>query len=290
VARVLGTAAGVVLATAVVELLHPNQWVSCALAVLFMSFAYLLLNSGYAVITTLISAYVVFLLSLVPGSALANAWERLLMTMIGGAVALVTYALFPTWETVRLPERTAEWTAAVGRYAAAVLAGYGDPAGRDPRTVRSALMASREARADFLQASERAAAEPVKLVDKHPLSHKQLKRAREALGYLSRVALLMEAHLPGPEAEPVPGATEFGTLLTEATAAAGAAVLTGEAVDFTPLRTAYQGWEDADLPATDLELAYSHRSSSEQQDVVRSGCRLLLAALGELERSLTPVG
>ncbi|MDH6141615.1 MULTISPECIES: FUSC family protein [Kitasatospora] len=288
-ARVLGTLTGVVVATAVVELAHPNQWVSCALAVLFMSFAYLLLRTGYAVITTFVSGYVVFLLSLEPGSAFANAWERVLMTLLGGAVALVAYALFPTWETVRLPERTAEWIAAVGRYAGAVLAGYGDPAGRDPRTVRAALLATREARAEFLQARERAAAEPVALADRHPqLTRKQLGRAREALGYLSRVALLMEAHLPGAAAEPVPGAAEFGALLTEATAAAGAAVLTGTSVDFTPLRAAYQEWEDAEMPATDLELEYSHRGTSEQQDVVRSGCRLLLAALGELERALQP--
>lgn len=65
-------------------------------------------------------------------------------------------------------------------------------------------------------------------------------------------------------------------------------MLTGTSVDFTPLRAAYQEWEDAEMPATDLELEYSHRGTSEQQDVVRSGCRLLLAALGELERALQP--
>ncbi|MFE9422390.1 FUSC family protein [Kitasatospora sp. NPDC006697] len=286
VARVAGTVVGVLLATAVVELGRPDQWVSCALAVVCIGGAYLTLKTGYAVTTTCISAYVVFLLDLLPGSALHTAWERVLMTLLGGAVALLAYALFPTWETARLPERTAEWIAAVGRYAAAVLAGYGDPAGRDPHTVRSALLEAREARADFLQAREKAAAEPVALAAHSPqLTRTQLGRVREALGYLSRVALLMEAHLPPEEAEPVSGATGFGERLARATAAAGAAVLTGAPVDFAGLRAAHRAWEESELPATDPELAFSHRGS-EQQDVVRSGCRLLLNALGELERAL----
>ncbi|GAA1965978.1 FUSC family protein [Kitasatospora viridis] len=286
VARVAGTVVGVVLATAVVELARPGQWISCALAVLCIGGAYLTLKTGYAVTTTCISAYVVFLLDLQPGSAVHTAWERVLMTLLGGAVALLAYALFPTWETSRLPERTAEWIAALGRYAAAVLAGYGDPAGRDPHTVRTALLDTREARSDFLQARERAAAEPVRLATHSPqLTRKQLARTQEALSYLSRVGLLMEAHLPPGDAEPVPGAREFGERLAEATAAAGAAVLTGAPVDFAALRAAHRDWERSEQPATDPELAYTHRGS-EQQDVVRSGSRLLLTALGELERAL----
>lgn len=246
--------------------------------------AYLTLRTGYAVMTTCISAYVVFLLGLEPEPPLSTAYERILMTLLGGAVALLAYALFPTWETARLPERTAEWITAVGRYAGAVLAAYGDPAGRDPRAVRTALLDAREARAAFLQARERAEAEPVRHAVHSPqLSRRQLGRAREAVGFLSRVALLMEAHLPGRQAEPVPGAADFGAALAEATAAAGAAVLTGRAVDFRAARDAQLSWEEL------LEQTPGQRPG-DQLEVVRSGSRLLMQALTDLEKAVRPPG
>lgn len=284
VARVAGTVVGVLLATGVVELLHPGDWAACALAVVCIAGAYLTLRTGYAVMTTCISAYVVFLLGLEPEPPLSTAYERILMTLLGGAVALLAYALFPTWETARLPERTAEWITAVGRYAGAVLAAYGDPAGRDPRAVRTALLDAREARAAFLQARERAEAEPVRHAVHSPqLSRRQLGRAREAVGFLSRVALLMEAHLPGRQAEPVPGAADFGAALAEATAAAGAAVLTGRAVDFRAARDAQLSWEEL------LEQTPGQRPG-DQLEVVRSGSRLLMQALTDLEKAVRPPG
>lgn len=239
-----------------------------------------------SLMTVCISAYVVFLLGTVPGDVLETASERILMTLLGGAVALLGYALFPTWETARLPERTAEWITAVGRYAAAVLAAFGDPAGRDTRAVRGALLDSREARSAFLLARERAAAEPVRHSVHSPQpSRKQLDKARAAIGLLSRVSLLLEAHPPGRDAAAVPGAEEFGRALAEASAAAGAAVLTGQPADFRALRAAHQAWEER-LTA-DPAVAAAHRPG-DQLDVVRSGARLLLQAFAELERAVRP--
>ncbi len=286
VARLAGTVLGVVLATAVVELTAPGAGLCVSLAVLCIAGAYLTLRTGYAVMTVCISAYVVFLLSMLPGDLLQTASERILMTLLGGAVALLGYALFPTWETARLPERTAEWITSVGRYSAAVLAAFNDAGGRDSRAVRGALLDSREARSAFLQARERAAGEPVRhSVHSPQLTRKQLDRVRSALGSLSRVSLLMEAHLPGQEATAVPGAEEFGRALAEATAAAGEAVLTGRPADFGPLRAAHRAWEER-LEA-DPQIAAAHRPG-DRPDVVRSGVRLLLEALGELERALRP--
>ncbi|MFI9270065.1 FUSC family protein [Kitasatospora sp. NPDC052896] len=277
VARVVGTLAGVLLATGLVELLDPGQWASAALAVGCIGCAYLTLRTGYAPTTACVSAYVVLLLNMVPGDVLRTAYERILMTLLGGALALLTYALFPTWETARLPERTAEWIAAAGRYAGAVLAAHGDPAGRDPREVRTALLDSRERRSAFLTARQRAEAEPVRHTAWSPgLSREQLDLVREAVGALSRAGLLMEAHLPGPDAPPVPGAAEFGAVLTDATAAAGAAVLTGRPVDFRDARAAHAAWE--------ARLAADPAPAGEA-DVARSGAWLLLRALEELERA-----
>ncbi|MEV4558841.1 FUSC family protein [Kitasatospora sp. NPDC049285] len=278
VARVAGTAVGVLAATAVVQAFHPGDWVLAALAVTCMGFAYLTLRTGYAVATVAISSYVVFLLGLQPGDPVQTAVDRLVMTLLGGFVALGAYALFPTWQTARLPERLAEWLAAAGRYAAAVFTAYGDPAGgHAERDVRPALLDVRETRGEMLAALDRADVEPVRHDSQVPeLTRKQLDRARSAVGMLGRSTVLMEAHLPGEDAPPVPGAEAFGEELRDATAIAAAAVLLGQDVDFGGLRDAHRDWDNrlAALPADD-RIA-----------VARAGARLVMQALADLEKAV----
>ncbi|MFF2080820.1 FUSC family protein [Kitasatospora sp. NPDC058162] len=283
VARLAGTVVGVALATAVVLVLNPGAWLSAVLAVLCVCGAYLTNRTGYALMTACVSGYVVFLLGLVqPGNSLATAVERVGLTLVGGVVALLTYALFPSWESARLGERLAEWIAAAGRYGAAVLAVYGDPAAHSDREVRTALLDSREARSEFLQAMQRAEVEPVP-ESMRKLSHKQVEKARTAVGLLSRVGLLLEAHVPAKDAAPVPGAEAFATSLAEATAGAAAAILDGRPVDFSGLRAEQRAWE--------RRLRESHEAvaagdPSEQVEVVRAATRLLMQALDDLERAV----
>ncbi|MGW2544230.1 FUSC family protein, partial [Kitasatospora sp. NPDC001574] len=142
VARLAGTMVGVAVSTLVVQLARPGEWVLAVLAVLSIGGAYLTLRTGYAVITVCISSYVVFLLGLQAGNPLTTAVERVGLTLLGGSVALLVYALFPTWQTARLGERLAEWLAAAGRYAAEVIAVYERPAAPRGRAVRAALLDS----------------------------------------------------------------------------------------------------------------------------------------------------
>ncbi|MER7703383.1 FUSC family protein [Kitasatospora sp. NPDC097605] len=277
VARLAGTVVGVAASTLVVQLARPGEWVLAVLAVLSIGGAYLTFRTGYAVITTCISSYVVFLLGLQEGNPLATAVERVGLTLLGGSIALLVYALFPTWQTARLGERLAEWLAAAGRYAAEVIAVYERPAAPRGREVRSALLDSREARSELLQAMQRADAEPGRHASGLPgVSRRQLDRARAAVGHLGRVAVLLEAHLPGADAEPVPGAAEFAEELRLATALAAGALLTGQPVEFGAVREAQER----------LERRLAEEPPGVQRDVVRSGTRLLLQALKDLERAL----
>ncbi|MFG2819555.1 FUSC family protein [Kitasatospora sp. NPDC048365] len=277
VARLAGTTAGVLIATGVVQLFHPGPWVLAVLAVLCMGGAYLTLRTGYALMTVCVSSYVVFLLGLQPGDPVQTALERVVMTLLGGALALGAYALFPTWQTSRLPERLAEWLAAAGRYSAAVLAAFGDPAGPSPDLVRAALLDSREARGEMLAALDRAEVEPVHRTGTE-LTRKQIERARTAVGLLGRSTVLMEAHLPGPDSEPVPGAAGFADDVRDATAVAAAAVLLGQGVDFTQLRAEHARW-DAELAAGPAD---------DRIEVARAGAKLVMHALAELEKAVRP--
>ncbi|MFC5667069.1 FUSC family protein [Kitasatospora misakiensis] len=277
VARLAGTVAGVAASTLVVQLARPGEWVLAVLAVVSIGGAYLTFRTGYAVITACISSYVVFLLGLQTGNPLVTAVERVGLTLLGGSVALLVYALFPTWQTARLGERLAEWLAAAGRYTAEALAVYERPAAPRGRAVRTALLDSREARSELLQAMERADAEPGRHASGLPgVSRRQLDRARAAVGHLGRVAVLLEAHLPGPDADPVPGAAEFAEELRLATALAAGALLTGRPVEFGAVREAQER----------LERRLAEAPPGVQRDVVRAGTRLLLQALKDLERAL----
>ncbi|MFJ1795642.1 FUSC family protein [Kitasatospora griseola] len=278
VARVAGTVAGVLVSTTIVQAFQPGDWVLAALAVFSMGLSYMMLSTGYALLTAAISSYVVFLLGLQPGEPVRLAFDRVAMTLLGGAVALGAYALFPTWQTARLPERLAEWLAAAGRYAAAVFTGYGDPAGgHAEKDVRPALLDVRETRSEMLAALDRAELEPVHHFAKVPeLSRKQFDRARSAVGMLDRSIVLLEAHLPTADAPPLPGAGAFGEELRDATAIAAAAILLGQDVDFSELREAHRTW--------DYLLASLPRD--EEIDVTRAGARLVMQALTELEKSV----
>ncbi|WP_406201203.1 FUSC family protein [Kitasatospora sp. NBC_01560] len=204
VARLAGTMVGVAVSTLVVQLADPADGVLAALAVLCIGGAYLTLRTGYALMTVCVSSYVVFLLGLQEGDPLVTAVERVGLTLLGGSVALLAYALFPTWQTARLGERLAEWLAAAGRYAAAVITVYERPGAPREQAVRSALLDSREARSELLQAMQRADAEPGRHASGLPgVSRRQLDRARAAVGHLGRAAVLLEAHLPAADAEPV---------------------------------------------------------------------------------------
>ena len=72
-ARIVGTIAGVGLASLIVELGHPDEWVCAVLATLCAFGLFFLMRSGYLAVSTLLTAYVVFLLSTAGSSFAATA-------------------------------------------------------------------------------------------------------------------------------------------------------------------------------------------------------------------------
>ena len=92
-----------------------------ALAVVSAGLSYTLIRTGYAYSQCFTAAYVVFLLGMGGQAWEQTVPERVVLTLLGGALAMLAYVVFPAWETPRLPGRLADWLAANGRYAAAVL-------------------------------------------------------------------------------------------------------------------------------------------------------------------------
>ncbi|MEU7057361.1 FUSC family protein [Streptomyces sp. NPDC046197] len=242
VARLAGTLAGVALATGMVRALGPDAHVSGALAVVSAGLSYTLNRTGYAYSQCFTAAYVVFLLGMGGQAWEQTVPERVVLTLLGGVLAMLAYVVFPAWETPRLPSRLADWLAANGRYAAAVLRNYAEPSREHHADMRRALLESREARAAWQEAYDRARQEPVR---PRGLTSREAREAQEALKGFGRAAMLMESHVPRADSRVVPEAERFAEALETDTAKAAVAVREHRNPDWGRVEEALHAWEEA---------------------------------------------
>ncbi|MCY0952730.1 FUSC family protein [Streptomyces sp. H27-S2] len=267
VARFAGTLVGVAVATGIVQLAQPGMYLSGLLAVVSAGLMYVLMRTGYAVAQLFVSAYVVFLLGMGGVRWDQTVPDRVTLTLVGGLLAMAAYALYPAWETPRLRTRLADWLAADGRYAAAVLGQYADPAGARRADVREALLDTRDARIAWQDALTRAAGEPVR---HRGLSRAAAEGAGDALAAMGRHAMLLEAHPPDRDGAPVPGAAEFAGALRDATEAGAKAVRERRVPQWDGVRALLTAW---DTPAS---------------GVLRGAAEQLVDSLDEVSEALRP--
>ncbi|MFD8160813.1 FUSC family protein [Streptomyces malaysiensis] len=254
VARFLGTLAGVLVGGGVVALVHPRPSVSAVLAVLAVLAMYLLLRTGFIVTSACVSAYVVFLLSIAGEAWGQTVQARVALTLLGGLLAMVAYAVFPAWETPRLRDRLANWLAANGAFATAVFDAYAHPADRRPRQVRDALLDARAARAAWEQSEAQAHREPVR---HRGLSRAAARAAQTALSMMGRTVMLLEAHLPERDAAPTEEAGEFAAALRRAMPEAVEAVRKRRPLNWEAVRRSLERWREksGDRPGVALRDA-----------------------------------
>lgn len=273
VARIVGTLGGVAVAGTVIALAHPSPYTSAGLAVVSIGLMYLLMPTGYALTSACIGAYVVFLLGVAGPLWSQTLLERIWMTSLGGALAMLSYAVFPAWETPLLRDRLADWLSATGSYSMAVLdcfaragvrtgtagrtpgaAGSSEDAVHPERRVREALLDTRAARQEWDQTATRAGAEPVR--HRGRLSIRSGSEAQSALVTMGRVTMLLEAHLPDRDARPTPGAAEFSAALQATVPSAADALRADEPLDWGPVHEALsQWWEiEAEAPSPSVAL------------------------------------
>ncbi|MFI6878667.1 FUSC family protein [Streptomyces sp. NPDC050400] len=267
VARFGGTLVGVALATLVVQLTTPDTYLSAALAVTCACLMYLLMRTGQLAAQACVAAYVVFLLGMGGETWDQTVPERVVLTLVGGLLAMLSYALYPAWETPRLRTRLADWLTALGEYAAAVVGHYAHPEGKSCPDVREALLNARNAHIAWQEAVARAKTEPVR---HRGLSRAAADDAAHALHHFGRVAMLMEAHLPERDATPVPAAEQLADALRAATRDGARAIRERRVPRWKPVRAALDAWDGEGVP----------------DRVVRRGAGLLLGTLDELTEAL----
>ena len=121
--RVVGTILGLVLTTALVYVLPLNAWVHLAvLAALCAGFRYFG-DVHYGIAVACLTGMVVLLLAFVGERPEPTVVARLIDTIIGSAVSLSVYALWPTWEKGRTRETLADMLRAYATYLTSLAGG-----------------------------------------------------------------------------------------------------------------------------------------------------------------------
>ncbi len=158
--RALGTFLGVAIAGAIAATLHPIGSVTVAIVFFLAWSGYAVFPASFAVGFAFITALTVFLLNAISPDTLSTAGARLLDTLVGGAVGLIVFALWPTWSRLPAQRSLAEALAAqriyLGQVLAAIIAGR---RAQDP-DVRPYARRARLARTTAESAVARSLAEP----------------------------------------------------------------------------------------------------------------------------------
>jgi len=122
VGRMIGTLLGAVLAALLLGALHPDPFLTTALVAVTAWAAYTTWAASFPAATGFITALVLILLSTALTDNVGTALDRLVDIALGGAIALVTYLVWPTSPRAKVVEAHSALLTSLRDYLAAVLA------------------------------------------------------------------------------------------------------------------------------------------------------------------------
>jgi uncharacterized membrane protein YccC len=122
--RIAGTLTGLLLATALFHFLPPGRFSEIALLTLFVFILRWIGPANYGVFVTALSAFVVLFIAITGVSPKSVITARATNTVIGGTVALLAYAIWPTWERTQAGRVLGDLLEAYRIYFRAVIDAY----------------------------------------------------------------------------------------------------------------------------------------------------------------------
>ena len=204
--RVAGTVTGLLLITGLLHFLPPGPWARLAvMAVLCVGFRYFG-TVHYGVAVTALTGMVVLLLALAGEPAWPTMVSRLIATVIGSAMALTAYGLWPTRERAQIRPSLARLLRAYGDY----LGSLGAAGAHERREARNAV---RLARANAEAALARLLAEPKTGAAHAELAQSLLTNSNR----LARTTMTLDAVVSATAA--VPARESFQALLEQSAGA-----------------------------------------------------------------------
>jgi uncharacterized membrane protein YccC len=114
--RLAGTIGGLILATAVYHALPQSGWTQLLMVGVFVFLLRYLGPANYGAFTVAISGLIVFLLAATGVSPAEVVTIRALNTVAGGLLALLAYAVWPTWERATISDSMASMLEAARLY------------------------------------------------------------------------------------------------------------------------------------------------------------------------------
>lgn len=165
VLRFTGTFGGLLLATLLYHLLPTSSPAELAFSQLFLVglFTFALRSIGaanYGVFSVSISGLIVFLVAATGVSPKDVVLERALNTTAGGVLALIAYAVWPTWERTQVNQLMAQMLDAARDYFREVILRLGGKETEDMTSLDRARTAWRRARSNAEVSVDRLSAEP----------------------------------------------------------------------------------------------------------------------------------
>jgi uncharacterized membrane protein YccC len=215
---------------------------------------------SFAAFSACVTAAITVLLAFAGLPGFSTVADRLIDTVTGGAIAMLAYLVWPTWEAVRLRASLADLLEAQGRYGSEVLRAYADPDGRDVEVLRQARLAARLARTNAEASVNRALAEP--------RPHRRVD-PEVALGIVSAVrryalaVLALHGHLPTASPVITPSLDAIADATRGRLADLATALRDGTASDGPPLRELHRdlvsatGGDATTVLATETETVVS---------------------------------
>lgn len=231
VLRLIGTLAGLALATVLFHVIPAGAGAETVLVFAFMFALRCFGPANYGIFAVAVTGLVVGLLAMAgaqpAGVIAARGWN----TALGGAIALAAYWLWPTWERQQIREGLAKLLDAYRAYFHAIRKAYELPESVPGRDLDQARYAARLARSNLEASVERITAEPGVTADMVSALSGMLANSHRLIHAL----MALEAGLV--RSEPVPARAAFPAFANqvEMTLYYVAAALRGSAVESTHL-------------------------------------------------------
>jgi uncharacterized membrane protein YccC len=160
VQRAAGTILGAGLGLATALLLHAGPAVLIAAAGVTMTVSYAVFAVNYLLFAVFLTDFVVILLALLGQTAEQTVGARIIGTVIGAALALIGYLVWPSWEGESAQQKLARLFETQAAYLALLLRAYIRPGSPDWAALAAAARTTRRARADAEASADRLADEP----------------------------------------------------------------------------------------------------------------------------------
>jgi uncharacterized membrane protein YccC len=201
VLRLAGTFTGLVLATGLFHLAPATPGVQVALIAVLAFLMRCFGPANYGILVTAVTAMIVLMISLtgVPPAEVMAA--RALNTVVGGAIALLAYWIWPTREQTQVAEGMAQMLDAYRNYFRAVRESYLRPETSFAAELDRTRLAGRLARSNLVASIDRLSVEPgVSTASVNLLSGMLASSHRLAHAMMALEAGLSPSH-PGPAGE-----------------------------------------------------------------------------------------